>query len=48
MDTVLAALVSEAGHDMVYTSDIAPRAADADVMTRVLDYQLRRPCFATT
>jgi predicted nuclease of predicted toxin-antitoxin system len=34
VDAGLAALLSESGHDVVYMSDIAPRAADPEVMKR--------------
>jgi predicted nuclease of predicted toxin-antitoxin system len=32
VDKSLAALLAETGHDVLYMSDIAPRAVDADVM----------------
>jgi predicted nuclease of predicted toxin-antitoxin system len=34
VDAGLAALLSESGHDVVYMSDVAPRAADPEVMNR--------------
>jgi Domain of unknown function (DUF5615) len=33
-DAALAAFVHGAGHDVVYMSDVAPRAADHEVMSR--------------
>jgi predicted nuclease of predicted toxin-antitoxin system len=34
VDADLAALLHRAGHDVVYMSDVAPRAADPEVMNR--------------
>jgi len=34
VDAALAALLSESGHDVVYMPDVAPRAADPEVMHR--------------
>src|SRR3984893_10100090 len=34
MDAALAAQLRHAGHDVVYMSDVAPRATDAEVMRR--------------
>jgi predicted nuclease of predicted toxin-antitoxin system len=34
VDKSLATLLTEAGHDVLYISDIAPREVDADVMQR--------------
>jgi predicted nuclease of predicted toxin-antitoxin system len=33
-DAALCLLLRESGHDVVYMSDVAPRATDADVMSR--------------